>query len=106
MDVEDEEQLRHMTGKVIAGLRGNSDLSTRKFLKNKHQSSHECVEREQGAEKKKKKMKMMMPATHRTQRSQDEEEEPDTLKRKTSTWKHEEIPDLLVMRADAGVDEL
>ena len=40
--------------------------------------------------------------TGRTQRSQDEEEEePYTMKMKTSTWKHEEVPDLLVMRADA-----
>ena len=39
--------------------------------------------------------------TGRTQRSQDEEEEPYTMKTKTSTWKHEEVPDLLVMRADA-----
>ncbi|CAB1460021.1 unnamed protein product [Pleuronectes platessa] len=46
-------------------------------------------------------------AEGRTQTSQDEEEEePYTWKTKTSTWKHEEIPDLLVMRADAGVDEL
>ncbi|CAB1438341.1 unnamed protein product [Pleuronectes platessa] len=37
-----------------------------------------------------------------TQTSQDEEEDPDTKKTKTSTWKHEEIPDLLVMRADSG----
>ena len=39
--------------------------------------------------------------TGRTQRSQDEEEEPNTMKTKTSPWKHEEVPDLLVMRADA-----
>ena len=39
--------------------------------------------------------------TGRTQRSQDEEEEPYTMKTKTSTWKHEEVPELLVMRADA-----
>ena len=40
--------------------------------------------------------------TGRTQRSQDEEEEePYTMKTKTSTLKHEEVPDLLVMRADA-----
>ena len=36
--------------------------------------------------------------TGRTQRSQDEEEEPYTMKTKTSTLKHEEVPDLLVMR--------
>ena len=36
--------------------------------------------------------------TGRTQRSQDEEEEPYTMKMKTSTLKHEEVPDLLVMR--------
>ena len=39
--------------------------------------------------------------TGRTQRSQDEEEEPYTMKTKTSTWRDEEVPDLLVMRADA-----
>ena len=39
--------------------------------------------------------------TGRTQRSQDEEEEPYTMKTKTSTWRDEEVPDLLVMRSDA-----
>ena len=38
--------------------------------------------------------------TGRTQRSQDEEKEPYTMKTKTSTLKHKEVPDLLVMRAD------
>ena len=41
--------------------------------------------------------------TGRTKISQDEEEEPYTMKTKTSTWKDEEIPELLMMRADAGV---
>ena len=45
--------------------------------------------------------KFLTRETGRTQRSQDEEEEPYTMKTKTSTWKHEEVPDLLVMRADA-----
>ena len=43
--------------------------------------------------------------TGRTQRSQDEEEESYTEKTNTSIWKHKEVPDLLVMRADAVVDE-